>query len=513
MELAEQIKLARMVSTPILAVSSFDQAATINGVSGTFQKDPVPPIVRWDCVRGIMPVNDFGKAALKKLPQPEIQGVGIGQNPTECLQLAAQLPPKCILWFCNAHRFWDNEGVVQAISNLRDLYKSNLRTLILLAPVISLPAELTQDVFPLDESLPDREQTKALILREYEGLRSSKMPELKDPSPKDLEKAVSALSGLAAFPQEQATAESLVRPEAERIPWLWIRKESFINQTKGLSVDKGNETFNDIGGLEAVKQFGFDLFGGNQPPTVIVRIEELEKKIAGMGGGSNQSGGDSSGVSQDQGSVFLTAFEDNGWDGMLAVGPAGTAKSFYSKVLGHQFDVPCLCFDPGAAKSKYVGESETLVRNAMKVLKAIGGNNVFFVATVNGLTTVPPPLKRRFKSGVFFFDLPTAEERESIWRINLRKYGLPLDSERPADNDWSGAEIRNCCERAWKMNKPVMDVSKYVVPVAVSDPESIASLRNMAAGKFLSASTPGLYSHKGLTFQVAGKRYISSDKE
>ncbi len=47
---------------------------------------------------------------------------------------------------------------------------------------------------------------------------------------------------------------------------------------------------------------------------------------------------------------------------------------------------------------------------------------MLFIATSNSIASLPPELRRRFTLGTFFFDLPTAEERETIWRIYLKKY-------------------------------------------------------------------------------------------
>ena len=58
--------------------------------------------------------------------------------------------------------------------------------------------------------------------------------------------------GLAAFPAEQALAMSLVKRELDTED-LWERKRQIIEQTPGLSVWRGGETFEDIGGVENVK--------------------------------------------------------------------------------------------------------------------------------------------------------------------------------------------------------------------------------------------------------------------
>ena len=62
---------------------------------------------------------------------------------------------------------------------------------------------------------------------------------------------------------------------------LWERKRQIIEQTPGLSVWRGGETFEDIGGVENVKSFLRAVLAGINPPRVIVFIDEIEKAFAG----------------------------------------------------------------------------------------------------------------------------------------------------------------------------------------------------------------------------------------
>lgn len=87
------------------------------------------------------------------------------------------------------------------------------------------------------------------------------------------------------------------------------------------------------------------------------------------------------------------------------------------------------------------------------------------------------------------FDLPTKEEREAIWQINLKRYELDANQPRPDDTDFTGSDIRNVCDLAYRLCCPLKQARKFIVPVAKSDPAAILKLREAADGKFLSAST------------------------
>ena len=52
--------------------------------------------------------------------------------------------------------------------------------------------------------------------------------------------------------------------------------------------------------------------------------------------------------------------------------------------------------------------------------------------------------------GTFFFDLPDAVEREAIWKVYLAKSQFSdAAREHPNDEGWTGAEIKECCRKAW----------------------------------------------------------------
>jgi hypothetical protein len=74
-------------------------------------------------------------------------------------------------------------------------------------------------------------------------------------------------------------------------------------------------------------------------------------------------------------------------------------------------------------------------------------------------------------------------------RFQLRKEQMT----RVDDDGWTGAEIKNCCNIAWRLNCSLTEAANYVVPVSKSAADEIEKLRQGAEGKFISASTSGFY--------------------
>ena len=174
--------------------------------------------------------------------------------------LPCQLGEDAVLVFANAQRFWNDPQVAQAIWNLRDVFKANGRTLTLLTtPGAVLPDELTQDVLVLDEPLPAVEDLTRIL---EETMAAAEVPELETDASG---KAVDALLGLAAFPAEQVLAMSLSKKGLD-LEQLWERKRQVIEQAPGLSVWRGGESFDDIGGCSNIKRFLMAVIEGEEAP-------------------------------------------------------------------------------------------------------------------------------------------------------------------------------------------------------------------------------------------------------
>jgi SpoVK/Ycf46/Vps4 family AAA+-type ATPase len=83
-------------------------------------------------------------------------------------------------------------------------------------------------------------------------------------------------------------------------------------------------------------------------------------------------------------------------------------------------------------------------------------SDVFFVATSNDISRLPPELSRaeRF-DGVFFLDLPSSAEKDQIWALYRRQFAIPDSQARPDDTSWTGAEIHSCCRLTALLDVPL----------------------------------------------------------
>lgn len=483
-----QVKAARACSVPIIAINTMDQAATIQAImsnlNGTTNNSDPPKLV-WDVCTGLAAKNEPGLKFIAALGEEKLGEMK--HNPVAVLETMPALPGGGILFYLNAQRWLADPVVVQAIWNLRDQFKDSQRMLILLGPTIEVPLEIQGDVISIDEPLPQGEELAAIVREAHSYAEIN-------PSAEVVDRAVEAVQGLHAFQAEQVLAMSMDLSKAKtglNMDTLWESKRRMIEQTPGLSVSREGVTFDDIGGLHVIKEYLRALCRGNDRPCAITFVDEIEKSMAG-------AAGDMSGTSQDQLGTLLSEMQDYHAIGVILVGVPGSGKSIIAKATGNDAGIPTVRLDLGACRGSLVGESEAKVRSALKTIRTISNGRSMWVATCNSLASLPPELRRRFKCGLWFFDTPSSEERAAIWEVHRLKWKIPADDPGVIDDDgWTGAEIEQCAELAWRLNKPLAYAADFVVPISKSAPDRVEALRAQADGRWLNASERGVYRKPG----------------
>lgn len=488
--LTDQFVALRRCDTPLVAIRSADPVAALRTIRTRVNGES--PQILWDGVRGFSGLNEKGEAALADVVPsmsdlPGADPMAATRSPVEMLSLCEKLPEASLVWAVNLHRFWGDPLVAQGIANLRETFRGTRRTLAALGCDASLPPELANDIVVLDDRLPDDAELAGIISRVHEA------GNVKPPA--DTSRHVDGVRALTAYMAEQCAAMALT-PKGIDLDALWALKVNAIESTPGLTFDRSTFTLDDIGGLDTLKRLGSQVLASAKRPGCVLLIDEIEKSFAGLGQGGGP--GDSSGVTQDILGVLLRWMENSNATGIILVGPPGSGKTLFSKGLGRSAQIPSINLDLGALKGQYVGQSEQRARAMIQRIEALAGSrSVLVVATCNRLEALPPELRRRFKLGVVYCDLPTRDEKDMIWALQRKRFAIPTTQVQPDDPAWTGAEIRNCCELADVLSVSLVDAASYIVPVAKADPDSVERLRNLANGRFLSASYPGVYKRDG----------------
>ncbi len=435
-------------------------------------------IAVWDVASGLrVPGN-----------QPAAQsetGAGDPLAALRTLPALAEQKGTSILVLHNFHRFLVNPEVVQTMFAQLIAGKQQRTFIVVLAPVVNIPVELEKLFVVLEHSLPDREQL-AKIARELTSDNPGDLP--KDD---DLQRVLDAASGLTRYEAEGSFALSLTRKNAIRPDVIWELKAQTLKKSNLLTLHRGQEDFTSLGGLGNLKDFCRRAL---KPGTIKPR-------------------------------------------GVLLLGVSGTGKSQFCKALGNETGRPTLLLDVGSLMGSLVGQSEANLRQALRIAdamspcilfcdeleKALSGvgsqgdsgvstrlfgnllmwlsdheSDVFFVGTSNDISKLPPEFTRaeRF-DGVFFLDLPNVAERDAIWTLYRKQFGIDKDQTRPDDTSWTGAEVKACCRLAALLDVTLSQAAKNIVPVAVTAAESVERLRTWASGRCLDANSPGIFTREG----------------
>ena len=490
---------------PLIGIESSDPAATMKTLLRDCAEIPKPAAMAiWNSATGVDGINAQGEKVAAILNE------GGPLSPLEFLQKIADekvLPPFAIIAMQAATDWFDNPVIRQAMWCLRDKFKRNGRCLVLIGTVIQLPMSLKNDVIILDEPLPNEEQLAELAKKldvqgsrcgcsGYASCKKCGGTQVKSKrvlsSDVTIARVVEAVKGLPHFGAEQVISMALRSetikdsnpPTGIDLDHCWIAKRKQVEQTNGLSIYRGGEKFDDLGGLEQVKTYLRRIMTGRRQPKLVVWLDEIEKS-----GLAHRN--DTSGVNSDQEGTLLSWMEDYDVFGVMLLGVPGCGKSAICKAVGSEFDRVVIRIDLGAMQGGIVGESQAKIRAALKVVQAIGGNDTMWLATSNSIDGLSSAMRSRF-TDTFFFDLPPTEERLPIWNVWLNKFELD-DEPFGGDDGWVARDIRHCCDKAFRMNIPIADAATYITPVGLTDRESIKALRASADNRYLSASHQGVY--------------------
>jgi hypothetical protein len=382
------------------------------------------------------------------------------------------------------HRFLGSAEIIQTLEHQLIAGKSRRCFVIVLAPIVQLPVELERLFLVVEHDLPGRDQLAAIA--EGVATESGDFPE-----GAERDRILDAAAGLTRYEAEAAFALSIVRQERIAPESLWEMKAQALKKSGLLSLYRGVESFAHLGGLEALKAF------------CLRAITRRSPRVAPRG--------------------------------VLLLGVPGTGKSAFCKALGQETGRPTLLLDVGSLLGSLVGQSELQTRQALKIVdamapcilmideveKALSGvassghtdsgvgarmfgtilgwlndhqSDVFVVCTANNVARLPPEFSRaeRF-DGIFFLDLPSEDQKKTIWRQYINHFDLEPGQRMPSDASWTDAEVRSCCRLSALLDVPLIQAAQNIVPVAVTASETVQTLREWAAGRCLAAERSGVY--------------------
>ncbi len=480
-DLLRELTLLVLSRYPLVVLESPEEAR-IDELVSRLASDLSMPLLIWSSSTGL---TRAGTGALEGTEAPE-----------RALERLAAMDTEVLALFHDLHPYLDRPEVVRCVRDLGRAFAGSRSTAILTGVAVELPPSLAADAARLELDLPDQRELEQLVRatavelteqrRSPVKLATDQVPALaralrglrREEARRLLYQAALADGQLAASDLDRLLAGKRLRVEAEGL-LEWVEPMAGLDEVGGVAeLKQWARRRRDAFG-ESARRFGLD------PPR-----------------------------------------------GVLLVGVPGTGKSLACRALAGEWGLPLLALEPGRLYDKFIGETEARLRRALATASALspailwidevekalaaggaqadGGLSqrisgslltwmqereapVFLAATANDVEALPVELLRRGRfDEVFFFDLPTAADRERIFALHLTRRkrapdGFDLAALAAASEGFSGAEIEGVVvaalyhafsERQALSTEILLEEARATRPLAELRPEAIAAIRS-----------------------------------
>jgi hypothetical protein len=399
------------------------------------------------------------------------------------------------------HPYLQDPLHVRRLKDIALTYDKHYSTVLIVGPNLPVPRELEPFVANFHLPLPTLEQLRAIVLEvaaEWGAQNGNRSVATTD---KELDLLVRNLVGLTATDARRLAFKAVNDNgiiNAADIPEIMRAKYELLGGDSLLAFENETVPFTAVGGMRRLRQW------------LTVRKEFFTDPDA----------------------------ELDPPRGVLLLGVQGCGKSLIAKATAGVLGVPLLRLDFGVLYNKYYGETERNLRKALEtaeimspcvlwideVEKGLSTDRdddglsrrilgtlltwlsehekpVFIVATANDISILPPEMVRKGRfDEIFFVDLPSPENRETIFSIHLNKRGLnPANFNLPelaaAADGFSGSEIEQAivsamyiahAAKAEMRQTDLLGEIKQTRPLSVVMSEKIDELRRWAEGRTVS---------------------------
>jgi ATPase family associated with various cellular activities (AAA)/AAA+ lid domain len=453
----------------------------------------------WDVAQGV--------ATIAGESEPQLGSQDPGETLFAIRERAARGSERCV-WMLRDLPIWligpPGASVLRQLRNLARILpttpRDNAQALVILTPSTDIPAKLSGHATAIEWPLPDRHEIAAILDAAIDALPEELKANATANGQRDA--AIDAAVGLTGEEAAACYARSLV--QLRRIDPATVAKE----KRRAIARERVLDWFDPLpGGLDAV--------GGLDNLKVWLQSRRLAY------------------------SPKARAYGLPPPKGALLVGVPGCGKSLTAKAIATAWGVPLLRVDLGALKSKFVGESESNLRRAFRVIEAIGrcvvwldeiekalqgatsgsadggvsadalgailswmqerSGEAFVIATANDVEGLPPELLRKGRlDDIWFVDLPSDSERERVLATTLRSYGrsvgnIDVSAVARSCEGFTGAELAALIPDALFVafadeerdvtTDDLLQAARTVVPQSKTAIDKIARLREWAKGR------------------------------
>ena len=476
MKALENLIYSLKAGYPYFYIQTSEMNKTIGEIIGTVEDADI----NWKCM-----VWDF-----EKVPDPGAVMAMLNEDPGKTLVIA-----KNWNWFLESEYEGINKDFVTFLQNKVDAFSSKeYRKAIVICSDTSIdkaiPSMLLNDFTPLEFDRPGLSEIKQCLNFVMDSAR--KNPKFVEPTPEELEALWNAGKGMTARELKAAYSYSLVKTGGRLdTSIVATQRAKEVNKIDGLKLGEYGNTFDELIGYDLPKKFagmniksplskGMLLVG---PPgtgkTTFARALAatfgmvcIEMEMANLFGGI---------VGETEAKVKAA----------LDIIKANAPCVWYIDEIEKG-----LAGVGGGSGNVSTSGSEITQRAMAQVLKFMSHDRppgVYCIATSNDAKALPPEWVRpgRWDSAPWYIGLPNNETKISIFEHYI-KVGFKVDGMDEAlypsgdipkieDLDqWTGAEIETCCRLSSQMNMTMDECRQFIKPVAKTMSEQIAALEKWA---------------------------------
>ena len=238
--------------------------------------------------------------------------------------------------FYHVRSLLEQPNTIQAIIDAAYQAKQNFSTIIFIGSFLPLPPELLNIVTYVDFPLPTKDEIEALfeeLIQAWEENHKLDFPKNKKKRKEILSKAAMSAQGLDMLSAENALALAISITAEPNAKIIQSQKEQHIKKSDVLEFVNTDISLNDVGGFSVLKEW------------LLRRKEAFSDKAKTYG---------------------------LPWPkGVLLLGIPGAGKSHAGKAIASFLELPLLRLDISNVFSRYLGDSELRMRQALNIVEAI----------------------------------------------------------------------------------------------------------------------------------------------
>lgn len=410
---------------------------------------------------------------------------------------------------------------IRFIRDLKEYHKQKeaYNPIIILSQIDNIPTQLTRLFKLIDYGLPNRNEILSCMNETINNIKAVSLKQNKQckiPTQEELNNLVNSCLGLTIQEIQETVIESFIKFKEANLDFITQKKIESIQKSGVLDYKIPNTTLEDIGGNEVIKQW-------------LLEMKELFSDEAKEFGLKKPKG-------------------------YLSVGVPGAGKTCLAEAFAGTMHMPLLSLSMGRIMSRFVGESERKIMQALDVAKAsapcvllidevekaLGGINssnntdggvtarvfmeilkflndndygVYIIMTSNDISQLPPELTRQGRlDAKWFFDFPKENERKEIFKIHFSKYNKEINSDLldlavSKTNNFTGAEIQEIVKNTIRKSfirfkkdnndelkeEDITSAINEIIPISKTSKESILALKSYCSNRFRSVNEENDY--------------------